>query len=157
MANNVPAFSLKPVVLLLLVIFFISDDLYAKRSKRGYSRSKGFKSYSVRSYTPKSYRSRPYKRKSPKSSYRKKYSSRTRSYFPKISFSSSKRNRGVRTSFHRSNPCPSTGRNRGSCPGYEVDHIVPLACGGSDSVGNMQWLTKSANRSKGAMGCRRKR
>jgi Cu2+-exporting ATPase len=32
---------------------------------------------------------------------------------------------------------------------------VVFACGGSDSAGNMQWLTKSANRSKGAAGCKR--
>lgn len=26
-------------------------------------------------------------------------------------------------------------------PGYVVDHIVPLACGGADSPSNMQWQT----------------
>ena len=26
-------------------------------------------------------------------------------------------------------------------PGYEVDHIVPLARGGADTPANMQWLT----------------
>lgn len=25
--------------------------------------------------------------------------------------------------------------------GYVVDHIIPLACGGADSVDNMQWQT----------------
>jgi hypothetical protein len=58
-------------------------------------------------------------------------------------------------SFRRSHPCPSTGKTRGACPGYEVDHVRPLACGGPDDPGNMQWLTKAANRAKGSEGCRR--
>jgi hypothetical protein len=54
-------------------------------------------------------------------------------------------------------PMPvSTGRTSGSCPGYEVDHIVPLACGRPDVPGNMQWRTRTENRRKGAMGCERR-
>lgn len=49
-------------------------------------------------------------------------------------------------------PCPSTGRTRGVCPGCEVDHVLPLACGGADDPSNMQWLTKEANRAKGVRG-----
>ena len=33
-------------------------------------------------------------------------------------------------------------------PGYVVDHIVPLACGGPDAPSNMQWQTKSAAAAK---------
>ncbi len=62
----------------------------------------------------------------------------------------------AKNDFRKKNPCPSTGRTSGACPGYEVDHRTPLACGGSDSPSNMQWLTKSANRSKGAAGCKTK-
>jgi 5-methylcytosine-specific restriction endonuclease McrA len=36
-----------------------------------------------------------------------------------------------------------------------VDHVVPLACGGTDDASNMQWLTTEANRSKGDLGCGR--
>jgi hypothetical protein len=61
----------------------------------------------------------------------------------------------AKSSFRRSHPCPSTGRTRGACPGYEVDHVKPLACGGADHPGNMQWLTRAANRAKGSEGCRR--
>lgn len=43
--------------------------------------------------------------------------------------------------FKRANPCPSTGQTRGSCPGYIVDHINALACGGPDTPANMQWQT----------------
>ena len=39
-------------------------------------------------------------------------------------------------------PCPATGRTKGSCPDYIIDHIKPLACGGADEATNMQWQTK---------------
>ena len=55
--------------------------------------------------------------------------------------------------FRDSNPCPSTGKTRGPCPGYHVDHRTALSCGGSDTPSNMQWLSASANLRKG--GCRR--
>jgi len=47
----------------------------------------------------------------------------------------------ARASFVRDNPCPSTGDTRGPCPGYVVDHIVPLKRGGADDESNMQWQT----------------
>ena len=33
-------------------------------------------------------------------------------------------------------------------PGYVVDHIVPLECGGADSPGNMQWQTIAEAKAK---------
>jgi hypothetical protein len=38
-------------------------------------------------------------------------------------------------------PCPSTGKAPGGCPGYVVDHIVPLKRGGLDEPGKTQWQT----------------
>ncbi|MFO0584080.1 MAG: HNH endonuclease signature motif containing protein [Anaeromyxobacter sp.] len=67
-----------------------------------------------------------------------------------------KRSSAAKGAWRRSHPCPSTGRTTGACPGYEVDHRVPLACGGSDAPDNMQWLTKDENRKKGAAGCARR-
>ena len=61
----------------------------------------------------------------------------------------------AKASFRRSHPCPSTGRTSGACPGYEVDHVKPLACGGADAPANMQWLSARANRAKGARECGR--
>lgn len=49
------------------------------------------------------------------------------------------RSRSVRREFQRLHPCPSTGLKYGSCPGYVVDHVVAIACGGADAVENMQW------------------
>lgn len=36
--------------------------------------------------------------------------------------------------------CPSTGKTAGPCPGWAIDHVIPLACGGCDLIHNMQWL-----------------
>ena len=43
--------------------------------------------------------------------------------------------------FKRENPCPATQLSRGACPGYVIDHMWPLACGGEDHPRNMQWQT----------------
>ncbi|HTE16032.1 MAG TPA: HNH endonuclease signature motif containing protein [Burkholderiales bacterium] len=65
----------------------------------------------------------------------------------------------ARHAFVKANPCPVTGKARGACPGYQVDHIAPLKCGGADSFENMQWLTVEAHKAKTkaeASWCRRK-
>ena len=51
------------------------------------------------------------------------------------------RSRAVTREFQREHPCPSTGLTSGTCPGYRKDHVVPLGCGGPDTVSNMQWQT----------------
>src|SRR5258705_13714753 len=33
-------------------------------------------------------------------------------------------------------------------PGYVIDHIIPLACGGADDPSNMQWQTVEAAKAK---------
>jgi hypothetical protein len=40
-----------------------------------------------------------------------------------------------------------TGYSHGR-PGYVVDHIKPLACGGADAPSNMQWQTVEAAKAK---------
>lgn len=50
------------------------------------------------------------------------------------------RSREVLRDFQRIYPCPVNGQSAGACPGWFKDHIVPLVCGGCDSVENLQWL-----------------
>jgi len=45
-----------------------------------------------------------------------------------------------KNAFRKSHPCPVTGLTTGACPGWAIDHIVPLVCGGCDATDNMQWL-----------------
>lgn len=58
------------------------------------------------------------------------------------------RSRSAVEGFKRQNPCPANGAGRGSCPGYVVDHIKPLACGGADAPANMQWQTVQEGKEK---------
>ena len=50
--------------------------------------------------------------------------------------------------FKRENPCPATQLRRGACPGYVIDHMWPLACGGEDHQRNMQWQTVAEAKAK---------
>jgi hypothetical protein len=59
-----------------------------------------------------------------------------------------KRSRAATEAFQRENPCPSTGRKTGGCPGYVKDHKIPLECGGADDPGNMQWQTVAEAKEK---------
>jgi hypothetical protein len=43
--------------------------------------------------------------------------------------------------FQRENPCPANGDRRGACPGYVIDHVIPVCAGGPDEPANMQWQT----------------
>lgn len=58
------------------------------------------------------------------------------------------RSSSARSAFKHSHTCPSTGRHGGRCPGYVIDHVQALDCGGADAPGNMQWQTTSAARAK---------
>jgi hypothetical protein len=47
----------------------------------------------------------------------------------------------AKNSFKHHEPCPSTGKTYGPCPGHVIGHVTPLACGGNDHPNNMQWQT----------------
>jgi hypothetical protein len=51
------------------------------------------------------------------------------------------RSAAAKAAFKKSHPCPSTGKSRGACPGYVIDHVKPLKRGGRDAPDNMQWQT----------------
>ena len=58
------------------------------------------------------------------------------------------RSTAAKHAFQRSVPCPATGAARGRCPGYVIDHVVPLCAGGIDRPSNMQWQTVADSRRK---------
>ena len=58
------------------------------------------------------------------------------------------RSQKAKAMFKFTHPCPANGRTKGSCRGYIIDHIKPLACGGADSSENMQWQTKAEAKAK---------
>jgi hypothetical protein len=58
------------------------------------------------------------------------------------------RSETAKNAFKRSHPCPATGKDHGPCPGYVIDHVKPLACGGEDDPSNMQWQTTEEGKVK---------
>lgn len=67
---------------------------------------------------------------------------------PAPTFAKQPRSTAAKNEFKRQQPCPSTGKSRGACPGYVVDHVVPLKRGGPDKPGNMQWQTREEAKAK---------
>jgi hypothetical protein len=60
------------------------------------------------------------------------------------------RSRVLRAEFMRENPCPSTGKTAGACPGWQVDHAVPLCLGGQavDTKANLRWIEIEPHKAK---------
>lgn len=58
------------------------------------------------------------------------------------------RNPATARAFRRANPCPATGRTSGACPGWVVDHRIPLCAGGPDDPRNMAWSTAADGKVK---------
>ena len=52
--------------------------------------------------------------------------------------------------FRQTHACPSTQKFTGPCPGWVVDHVVPLCWGGADLPLNMQWQDRQASYRKDA-------
>lgn len=69
------------------------------------------------------------------------------------------RDRNVPRHFQKLHPCPATGKRTGPCPGWQIDHRIPLKCGGADKLANLQWLTVKDHKAKTrreARWCRKK-
>lgn len=47
------------------------------------------------------------------------------------------RRSAVVSAYWRQHACPTTGLYKAPCPDYALNHIIPLACGGCDSVSNL--------------------
>jgi hypothetical protein len=59
-----------------------------------------------------------------------------------------KRSTAAKDAFKHEHACPSTGKSTGGCPGYVIDHVNPLECGGADAPSNMQWQTVADGKAK---------
>jgi len=57
----------------------------------------------------------------------------------------------VISAFKFSHPCPATGLSFGACPLWSINHVIPLAVGGCDSVSNMQWLPNAVKACAGEL------
>ena len=69
------------------------------------------------------------------------------------------RSQTAKNHFKANHPCPTNGNRHGSCPGYVIDHIKALACGGADAPINMQWKSIESGKEKDAwerIGCKTK-
>jgi hypothetical protein len=62
-----------------------------------------------------------------------------------------RRRADVLYAFRKAHPCPSTGRTTGACPGWSMDHVVPLASCGCDAVWNLQWLPNGIKSAAGGL------
>lgn len=56
-------------------------------------------------------------------------------------FGATARSAHTRSLFHKANACPSTGKFTGACPGWVMDHLKSLRCGGKDVPENLWWQT----------------
>lgn len=68
------------------------------------------------------------------------------------------RSEAAKRLFELEHPCPGTGLRTGKCQGYIIDHVIPLACGGTDATSNMQWQTVAEAKAKDKVeriGCKR--
>ena len=58
------------------------------------------------------------------------------------------RSPAAKKSFQSQDPCPANHKSSGRCPGYVIDHVIPLVCGGLDDPINMQWQTVAEGKAK---------
>jgi hypothetical protein len=58
------------------------------------------------------------------------------------------RNPSLIRQFKATQPCPATGKVQKSCPGYVVDHILPLCAYGLDRFPNLQWQSVADSKAK---------
>jgi hypothetical protein len=147
---------LKKLCLLLLTVSFLSSATYASGGSTHHSSAASRSTY-VRSYTKKdgTYVA-PHERRSSGTAVRSPLGSATSSHNYRSrgiasgydSHGRIKRSAAAKDAFKRQQRCPSTGRGSGSCPGYVIDHVKPLECGGADDPSNMQWQTIAEGKAK---------
>lgn len=58
------------------------------------------------------------------------------------------RSAAAKAEFRHTHPCPSTGKTKGACKSYVIDHVQALKRGGADATWNMQWQTTAEAKAK---------
>lgn len=61
------------------------------------------------------------------------------------------RSSAVIAAFKRAHPCPGNQKTSSACPGWAIDHVIPLICGGCDSVPNMAWMPNAIKSGPGTL------
>jgi hypothetical protein len=61
---------------------------------------------------------------------------------PATAVEATPRNPATVRAFRKTHPCPATGKTSGACPGWVVDHGIPLCAGGPDDPRNLDWQTE---------------
>jgi hypothetical protein len=108
------------------------------RSPRPHS---SYRTHLSRSCTPRAYSSHPSYSPRAYTSHSNSRSFHSPGSIKRDSRGRMKRSTEAKDAFRRERPCPSTGTGSGACPGYVIDHVRPLECGGADDPSNMQWQT----------------
>jgi hypothetical protein len=128
-------------LLLSFVVISTSTGVAAHKGThvKGYTKKDGTKAKAHDRKAPKSKAA-----KTPKAAKPKKESSVKA---PAVSQARDERGRIQRSAAARHAFARQTGYPHGR-PGYVIDHVVPLACGGRDTPSNMQWQTISAAKAK---------
>jgi hypothetical protein len=154
---------IKKLCLLLLTVLFLSSANCARGGESTHRSSTGSQSTDVRGYTkkdgtyvaPHARRARGTIAAGARSTHT--YSHRSHAIPSEFSGYASaerdsrgkiRRSAAARDAFKRQRPCPSTGKGSGACPGYVIDHVKPLECGGADDPSNMQWQTTRDGKAK---------
>ncbi len=134
----------RAIVLTLVLLFSLCATAKGGGSHGGSYSSHGSRSHSSKSHAPK-------KSSAHNHGYRRNYAApgyALHSSVQRDSYGRIKRSAAARDAFKHQQPCPSTGRSSGRCPGYVIDHVQPLECGGADAPSNMQWQTTAAAKAK---------
>jgi hypothetical protein len=133
-----------------IILLLLSSYAVARSSGHTARSSSGHSSYHARSYRSHTSAS-VHAHRAHASSTMRRHSRRTTA--PHVGVQRDRRGRIKRSSSERAaflqqHPCPATGKMSGRCPGYVVDHVKALECGGADSPSNMQWQTVAAGKAK---------